>query len=432
MTNQFDINYIDSGNTPHCILLHKPYPSDIDGDLNFNMSNFSFRSGDYDSYIDDINDESITLRGFENIDAMSKFVELGIIADEGYEITIENLNDTYDGTYIISNISYNPIGLDVFEYNLTLKFVRDITIPNYIKGPVHGEGSYCFMNGVIATNGKAIFAPYSSPHIGIYDPITNIYTSGPTHTSHGFFSCISLINGKVLLIGSDTNICLYDPITNIFSVGPAHGKGFDAFRTGVQVNSNSVILIPTKSANIGEYNPTTNTYSNKVVHGEGTYAFHGGVLLTNGNIIFAPHDSLHIGIYNPTTNIYTSGPIHGEGSSAFRGCILTKTGKVILIPYGSYYIGIYDPVANTYTRGPSTGVDWYQSGILLSNGRIILIPSWSEYISIYDPCTNAYYRSVEHKEIIGSCEFFDGGILLNDGRVLFVPYCCLNIGFYSP
>jgi hypothetical protein len=126
MAETFIINYFDGSGISQGLILHKPYPSNADGNLNFNNTNLSFRSGNYASYIDSINDEGIVLSGFENDDAMTKFVELGVIADEGYELMILGLNDALNGVYIIENFSYKPISLDVFEYNLTLKFVRAV------------------------------------------------------------------------------------------------------------------------------------------------------------------------------------------------------------------------------------------------------------------------------------------------------------------
>lgn len=108
------------------ILLHKPYPRSASGNLTFSGSNFSFRSGNYASYIEEIDDETIALSGYENDGAMGKFTALGIVADDGLEVTITNLHDEFNGVYIIQNISYEPIGLDIFEYRLTLRFVREL------------------------------------------------------------------------------------------------------------------------------------------------------------------------------------------------------------------------------------------------------------------------------------------------------------------
>jgi len=127
MVETFTINYTDNLGVSQGLILHKPYPSNAEGNLTFNNTNLSFRSGNYASYIDDINDEGITLNGFENDDAMNKFVELGIAADEGFELIITGLENALNGVYILETLSYKPISLDVFEYSLTFKFVRSIS-----------------------------------------------------------------------------------------------------------------------------------------------------------------------------------------------------------------------------------------------------------------------------------------------------------------
>jgi hypothetical protein len=122
--DDIQLQYYDGGGGIIC--LHKPYQNCANGNLSFNGQNFNFRSGSYASYIDDINDETLNLSGYEDTDAMIKFVELGIVADEGYEVSITGLHDEYNGVYVISSISYKPIILDVFEYSISLRFVREL------------------------------------------------------------------------------------------------------------------------------------------------------------------------------------------------------------------------------------------------------------------------------------------------------------------
>jgi len=103
---------------------HKPYWKGLSGSLDFNYTNLSFRSGHYSSYINDINDERLIIVGFEDSSAMSKLTTINGIADAGYEITVHNIGDEYNGVYIIESVMYKPLSLDVFEYQFTLRFVR--------------------------------------------------------------------------------------------------------------------------------------------------------------------------------------------------------------------------------------------------------------------------------------------------------------------
>jgi hypothetical protein len=120
------LGYITITYSGGVVCLHKPYPNDANGALSFSGQNFNFRSGHYASYIDEISDEGFTLSGYEDDSAMAKFVELGGVADDGLEVTITGLHDEYNGVYIIQSISYNPIGLDVFDYSISLRFVREL------------------------------------------------------------------------------------------------------------------------------------------------------------------------------------------------------------------------------------------------------------------------------------------------------------------
>lgn len=106
------------------IELHKPYWAGAISDLELNVSNLTFRSGDYTSYVNEIDDERITLIGFENDSAMTKFNTLSTLADSGLEIQIFNLKSQWDATYILESINYKPIGLDVFEYRMTFRWVK--------------------------------------------------------------------------------------------------------------------------------------------------------------------------------------------------------------------------------------------------------------------------------------------------------------------
>jgi len=107
------------------VYLRRPYWDNLDGSLGFNSIGFSFRSGNYTSYIEDINDERITFTGYESADdVLTRFNKIADIADNGTEITISLLGTEWDGTYVIDSFTYKPIGLDVFEYTLSLKLVR--------------------------------------------------------------------------------------------------------------------------------------------------------------------------------------------------------------------------------------------------------------------------------------------------------------------
>jgi hypothetical protein len=110
------------------IALHKPYFSGAAGQLDFDYNNYSFKSGNYTSYIDSINSDFFSITGFEYNDALNKLTTLSDAADDCTEIIIHFLGTVWDDTYIIESITYEPIGQyegnDVFEYNITFKKVN--------------------------------------------------------------------------------------------------------------------------------------------------------------------------------------------------------------------------------------------------------------------------------------------------------------------
>lgn len=124
----FTISF-DNNGTPMSFELHMPYPTGEDGQVSFDVNNFSFRSGNYASYINGLNDEGINIAGYEDDGAITKFEWIHFIMDSGFEVIITGLSDANDGTYIIASFTYSPLGLDVFEYRLTLKLVSQSTEP---------------------------------------------------------------------------------------------------------------------------------------------------------------------------------------------------------------------------------------------------------------------------------------------------------------
>jgi hypothetical protein len=129
MVHEHDIQldyYIDNDSTTtlQTVWLHKPYFDSLDGKLDFNFTNLSFRSGNYASYVDNISDEAVSAQGYEDAsDATLRFSTISTIADEGYEITITDLEGAFNGVYVVESFTYKPISLDIFEYTISLKFI---------------------------------------------------------------------------------------------------------------------------------------------------------------------------------------------------------------------------------------------------------------------------------------------------------------------
>jgi hypothetical protein len=46
------------------------------------------------------------------------------LTDNNEEISSIDLNSVWQGTYVIQKFTYKPLGLDIFEYQLTLKYIN--------------------------------------------------------------------------------------------------------------------------------------------------------------------------------------------------------------------------------------------------------------------------------------------------------------------
>lgn len=163
--------------------------------------------------------------------------------------------------------------------------IYDPIANTFTQGPAHGESGAGtkYTGGVVAPNGKVIFAPRDAAHIGIYDPITNTFTRGPAHGEgfNAFYGGVLAPNGKVILVPDGRSsspqdpseyIGIYDPIANTYTRGPTHGQALGSFRGGVLAPNGKVILVPYKSTAVGVYgsefplknsNDTLSPYFNK-------------------------------------------------------------------------------------------------------------------------------------------------------------------------
>ena len=357
-----------------------------------------------------IQNKNITMNGnltLNNIDVSGKLTQIdaslvalasggggggGTTLNVLYDLEPNTTNSAAIINYIGENFKpYESWWLSEFTY--THDSLRDSNAH-----PVPPQGIRPFATSIVIPNGKLIFVPQDLSNVGIFDPDTEIYSSGAPITP-----------GDVEQV---------------------------AFSGGALAPNGNVIFAPYFQPNVGIYNPNTDTYTSvDTSYARQARLFWGAVLAPNGKIIFAPATHTHIGIFDPITEIYTDGPPHLlpiQGSNAtFSGAILAPNGKIFFIPsWGSSKIGIYDPISNIFTLGSGTGsVGGWQGGVLAPNGKIILVPQYSANIGIYDPDTDHFSTGDTHNEAMPS---FDGGVLAPDGKIIFAPFYSANIGIYDP
>jgi hypothetical protein len=361
-------------------------------------------------------------------------------------IKMSSLEGIFKGSDLVASVS-NESNIKAWLGTLQGRsYVTSRGTGTYANGPVHGQGSVAFVGGVLLPDGRVLLVSLESAVIGLYDPVTNTYTNGPAHGQRrddldwypaAFWGGVLLPDGRVLLVpynrssgsfsGSPSIIGLYDPITNTYTDGPSLSVTLSsqsslilAFQGGILLPDGRVLLVPFRSGSIGLYN-----LDGTFTAGPGAGGCGGGVLLPDGRVVLVPHSSTTIGLYDPVTNTYTDGPAHerqieGFQAGAFAGGVLLPDGRVLLVPLESTTIGLYDPsganpdgtvTIGTYTNGPvhGRGSNAFSGGVLLPDGRVVLVPRNSTTIGLYDPVTNTYTNGPDHGR--GSSAFI-GGVLL--------------------
>jgi len=144
---------------------------------------------------------------------------------------------------------------DVTVSGRTPALSRSHTVPtSYFSGPAHGEGGGAFFGATVLPDGRAVFAPFSSSNVGLFDPSDNTYTSGPAHGegSNAFIGATVLPDGRAVFAPRDSsNVGLFDPSNNSYLSGPAHGEGSSAFIGATVLPDGRAVFAPFNSSNVG-------------------------------------------------------------------------------------------------------------------------------------------------------------------------------------
>jgi hypothetical protein len=301
-----------------------------------------------------------------------------------------------------------------FNWNYNIK---SLTATN---GPILSKTLPSFNGGVLVDNENAVFVPFSSNSVGLYNIDNNTYTDGAVHGkgTAAFIGGVLYGNNVLMIPYNSSNIGIYNVGKDYYSDGPVAS----GFAGGVLTSQENLVMAPYSSSTIGLYNPSTNAYTNGPAHNQGSNAvFAGAVSLNNGKVLLVPHNATNVGIYDPSNNSYTNGPAHNAGSSAyFGGVLIPSLNKVVLIPQNATNISIYDITANSLTAGPAhnQGTLAFAGGVLLPNNNVLLIPYNSSYYGIYNPINNTYTNGARSPTTTGK---FVGGLLVSGNKVLPCP-----------
>lgn len=234
--------------------------------------------------------------------------------------------------------------------------------------------------GVLAPNGRVIFGPFKTTAIGIFNPVTNSFTTttgGLTGNPGHSGSCL-LPNGNILFAPYDSAwIGIFNPNTNVYTTGPTiAGYTTQALAGCVPLPDGRVVLCPQNGTTFGAYDYITNTYTVASGITVQANAYFGGCLLPDGRVAFTPYTVDNIGIYNPVTNSFTTVPTPG-GIRCIGGGRLLPNGLVYFHPYNTTSYGIFNPVTNSVFSVSASGFGGAgscQGSALLFDGRIISPP----------------------------------------------------------
>lgn len=333
-----------------------------------------------------------------------------------------------------------------------------LSFPAYSAGPVHGEGTFAFWGADVNTDGLVAFAPALgvNDNVGVFDPSTDQYTSGPSTNGSTYLGLVAIPDGRFVLVPNGSNaIGVYDPSDDTFTEGavpfPQANDG-QSGAWGGTVDANGNVVLGAYAARILIYNPSSDTVTDGPNHGERLQvngkggAFAEAVTLDNDLVVFAPLNSEYVGIYDPETGppgTYIRGPVHNEGPEAFSDCVKIPDGRVVFVPRDSTNIGIFDPSAfdfnnpsdpsnqNAYTSGPSVNSnDRFNGGALLDDEWVVFatVSDQNKNIGAYDFSLDRY---VAFDEPSLTDFAFIGAASAADGRVILAPSDNDEVGIVS-
>ena len=197
------------------------------------------------------------------------------------------------------------------------------TLPFWASGATFGTiagapGGYAHVGGVLLPDGRVVFVPTNGTTIGIFNPVTNAYSTVPGVTLPGgatYFGGVLLPDGRVVFVPHKAfTIGIFNPATNVYSaITPSPAlSGNNSYLGGVLLPDGRVVFVPANATTIGLFNPVTDTYSvitpSPALPGAGAYA--GGVLLPDGRVVFVPDGTTTVGLFNINTPASKSMCLH--------------------------------------------------------------------------------------------------------------------------
>jgi hypothetical protein len=307
------------------------------------------------------------------------------------------------------------------------------SVPTFNNATVGVTGSALYSSSLLAPNGRVYFTPASATNIGVFNPMTNEFSTivpvGGTSLAGTFKYGSSVLcpNGNIFFISNaSTTSLIFNPLAktatnSTFSTTANYLKG------GVLGGTGAVICPPNvTNTSLYRLNPLTGASLGTLVLAAGYTA---AVLTPTGNIVCVPSTATTIRVVNSTATSCVRSTTHSQTTPAYAGGVLVPDGNVVCVPYSSLNVTLYDPVSATLTQVPhGCGSAAFSGGVLLPTGNVVFIPYNAINVGMFDPVAQTYSNLVSVGSVAGK---YSGGTLLPDGRVIMAQYNASNVGILN-
>ncbi len=195
-----------------------------------------------------------------------------------------------------------------------------------------------FEGGVLAPTGNIVFVPGpGTANVGLFDPRNYGFTN--IAAAPGYSGAVLAPDGNVVLVPNTApNVGIFDPVTRIFSLGPSATPG--GFTGGVlAAPKGNVVFVPGPLASGPGLLSADFTTLTQI---PGPSGFSGGVLLPTGNVLCVPLTSANIGLFDPDAQTFSNAT---DCPGGFSGGSLLPDGRVVMSPWTSMNVGVVQTLA---------------------------------------------------------------------------------------
>jgi hypothetical protein len=234
-----------------------------------------------------------------------------------------------------------------------------------------------FEGGVLAPNGKVIFAPsmrmvgifdLASKDLELIDTTEQISQVGDYYAYYMFTDAVTTTDGKVVFSPSDLHaVGIFDPATSTFEAVDINAQISEwsykwyKFGKATLAPNGKVIFSPLRAEAVGIFCPGSKDLELVDVAGQipQTFRFYGAALAPNGKVVFAPEEATSVGVFDPATSTFEaidiSAQIMDDGGCPdgcermFGDAVTAPNGEIIFSPHDFNNVGVFSFPTTTTT-----------------------------------------------------------------------------------